>query len=197
MSSQICMGHHGRLFSAPQCLGPQLGNSQSEAGRKWRLILSHVWQLMPAVGWSCWPEHPHVATPSDVGCLTIWCLGVKGEQPRTDSVRARLGPPFWPSPRSHAAPPPLHSIHWYSQQVVSSLRGEEIDSTSQWESDKALKSTCGWIYAVASFGKYNMLYSDLCLSVTLVPHLQPPPHPHRALHTVQCWYMCLKFIWVL
>ena len=52
-------------------------------------------------------------------CGLLMCLGlphnmvvgVKGEQIRTEGVRARLSPLLWPSPRSHATSLPLHSIH--------------------------------------------------------------------------------------
>lgn len=197
MSSQISTEHNRSLFPTSQCLGPQLGNSNTGAGIKWRLICSHVWQLMPAVGWSYWPEHVCVASSCTLGCLITWWWVSRASRPE----QKEWGP-GWVLFYGLAPEVMQHHFHCIlSTDAVTKLcpiQGER--KTTPPLNGRVIKlwrvNGTGYV-AVAIFGNYNMLYSDICLSVTLVPHLQLPPHLHRALRMVQCWYMCLKFTWIL
>lgn len=74
----------------------------------------------------------------------------------------------------------LHHFHCtlstYAGRVMPNSRGEEINSTSQWESDKPLYSMWDWIGCTSHFWKIQ--YAALwCLFICdSVPYLQLPPH---------------------
>ena len=161
------MGHSGRLFCAPLCLRPLLRHSKTGAGIKWRLIGSRLWQLTSAVSWSCWLGCLHV--PSSRAWASAQHGGWVSEvsSPR-EKVKTRLSPLLWPGPRSHAASLPLHSMHWCSHKVMTNSRGQEIDSTSFWESGKVLSSMWDCICCYSHFRKIqSALISDICTLISV------------------------------
>lgn len=123
----------------------------------------------------CWLEHLHMVSSCDLGCLAAWWLGVKGEQTRAE----RVGPGWvlfsglTPEVKQHH----FHSI--LSTDEVRDMpdsRGEEINSTSQWDSDRPLYSMWDCIGGCSCFGEIQyaaLWYLFICDSM---PSLRLPPH---------------------
>lgn len=166
----------------------------------WDKMKAHLLSCL-AVDASCWLEllarHVCVASSCTLGCLITWWWVSRASRPE----QKEWGP-GWILFYGLAPEDMQHHFHCIlSTDAVTKLcpiQGERKATPPL--NGRVIKlwrvNGTGYV-AVAIFGKYNMLYSGICLSVTLVPHLQLPPHLHRALHMVQCWYMCLKFTWIL
>lgn len=75
----------------------------------WESSYSGVWQLVLAVcwnlSWGFWLEH--VASPCDLGLLSVWQLGSKSKYPKKDQVEAAS--PYITWPQHYIASLPLQS----------------------------------------------------------------------------------------